>query len=123
VTEPGEPAGEREPSDPTSQLPDDSDAHGLRPSVMQAVSARLPAVLVEMLNKEATRRGVRPSELIRQAIEALLRGESGSTAGLNASVGNQMTVMTPLSHYRTENANLVVEVCIEPSQVVALGYS
>jgi metal-responsive CopG/Arc/MetJ family transcriptional regulator len=90
---------------------------------MQAVSARLPAALVEKLNEEAARRGIRPSELIRQAVEILLRGEPDTIADLNASVGYQMTIMTPLSQYQTENSNLVVEVSTEPSQVVALGYS
>jgi metal-responsive CopG/Arc/MetJ family transcriptional regulator len=90
---------------------------------MQAVSARLPAVLVEQLNEEAANRGIRPSELIRQAVEALLRGEPEKSADLNASVGYQMTVVTPLNQYQTENSNLVVEVPTEPSHVVALGYN
>jgi len=90
---------------------------------MQAVSARLPAVLMEQLSEEAAKRGIKPSELVRQAVEALLRGTPEKNADLNASVGNQMTVVAPLNQYKTENPNLVVEVPIEPSHVVALGYS
>jgi metal-responsive CopG/Arc/MetJ family transcriptional regulator len=99
------------------------DPQEARTSAMQAVSARLPAVLVEQLNEEAAKRGIRPSELIRQAVETLLQGGSERSADLNASVGHQMTVITPLNQYHTENSNLVVEVPTEPSQVVALGYS
>lgn len=123
MTEPDEATGDREPSEATSQRQDEGDSQGARPPVMQAVSARLPAALVEKLNEEAARRGIRPSELIRQAVEILLRGEPDTIADLNASVGYQMTIMTPLSQYQTENSNLVVEVSTEPSQVVALGYS
>lgn len=90
---------------------------------MQAVSARLPAALVEQLTGEAARRGIKPSELIRQAVEGLLRGGQEKRPDLNASVGHQMTIVTPLSQYQTENSNLVVEVPTEPSHVVALGYS
>ena len=95
-----------------------------RPSAMQAVSVRLPVSLVKDLNDEANKRGIRPSELLRIAIEALLYPPPKSDAGadLNASVGYQMTVVAPLARYYTENSNLVVEVPTEPSQVVALGY-
>jgi metal-responsive CopG/Arc/MetJ family transcriptional regulator len=102
---------------------DKSDSQDARTSAMQAVSARLPAVLVEQLTEEAAKRGIRPSELIRQAVETLLRGGPEKSAELSGSTGNQMTIMTPLTQYQTENANLVVEVPTEPSHVVALGYS
>jgi metal-responsive CopG/Arc/MetJ family transcriptional regulator len=120
VTEPDETMGGRAPGDVMPGRQDEGDPQGVRPSAMQAISARLPAALVEELNDEAARRGIRPSELVRQAVESLLRGESDTTADLNASVGCQMTVMTPLGQYHTENANLVVEVYTEPNQMVAL---
>jgi metal-responsive CopG/Arc/MetJ family transcriptional regulator len=123
VTEPDEPTGNDGLSESTRQQQDKVDPQGARTSAMQAVSARLPAVLVEQLTEEATKRGIRPSELIRQAIEALLRGGPEKSVDLNASAGNQMTVVTRLSQYQTENPNLVVEVPMEPSHVVALGYS
>lgn len=123
MTEPDEPTGKRELSGATHQRQDKGESRDVRASAMQAVSARLPAALVERLTEEAARRGIKLSELIRQAVEALLRGGSEKSADLNASVGNQMTIMTPLSQYQTENSNLVVEVPTEPSHVVALGYS
>jgi metal-responsive CopG/Arc/MetJ family transcriptional regulator len=121
VTEPDEPTGDRELTG-VAVRQDEDDSQGVRPSAMRAVSARLPAVLVEKLNEEAARHGVRPSELIRQAVETLLRSEPEVAADLNASVGHQMTIVTPLSQYQTANSNLVVEVPTEPSQVVAVGY-
>jgi metal-responsive CopG/Arc/MetJ family transcriptional regulator len=113
---------EREPREAADRQHDEDDSQGIRPSAMQTVSARLPAVLVEKLNEEAARQGVRPSELIRQAVEILLRSEPEMAADLNVSVGHQMTIVTPLSQYQTANSNLVVEVPTEPSQVVAVGY-
>jgi hypothetical protein len=104
------------------QQQDQDDQEHARPAAMRAVSARLPATLVKELLDEAARRGIKPSELIRQAVESLLHGESDKTADFNVSVGYQMTVMTPLSQYQTENPNLVVEVPTEPAHLVALGY-
>ena len=119
VAEPDKPTGGREGREDQER----GDAADARYSAMQAVSARLPAALVEELADEAARQGMKPSELIRQAVEALLRKEPDGTANLNASVSYQVTIMTPLSQYQTENANLVVEVPTEPNHVVALGYS
>lgn len=123
MTRTDEPTDNRGLSESAHRRQDKGDPQDGRASAMQAVSARLPAVLVEQLNEEAANRGIRPSELIRQAVEALLRGEPEKSADLNASVGYQMTVVTPLNQYQTENSNLVVEVPTEPSHVVALGYN
>lgn len=119
MAEPDKPTGGREGSERQEQ----GGAADVRYSAMQAVSARLPTALVEELADEAARRGIKLSELVRQAVETLLRKEPDGTTNLNASVSYQVTIMTPLSQYQTENANLVVEVPTEPNQVVALGYS
>jgi len=123
VTDPDEGTTRQGLKESALQRQDTGDSQDARTPAMQAVSARLPAVLMEQLSEEAAKRGIKPSELVRQAVEALLRGTPEKNADLNASVGNQMTVVAPLNQYKTENPNLVVEVPIEPSHVVALGYS
>jgi hypothetical protein len=90
-------------------------------SGMQVISTRVPAGLVEELQAEAARQGVRPSELLRRAVEGLLSCGPVITE-LNPSTGNQMRVVTDLPKYATENANLVVEIPTEPAHLVALGY-
>src|SRR6266851_8293185 len=79
-----------------------------RPSGTHVISARLPTVLAEELLSEASRRGVRPSEVVRQAVEAYLRAGSAKVAGISARSTGMLRVVTPLSDYRTENPNLVV---------------
>jgi hypothetical protein len=79
-----------------------------RPSGTQVISARLPTILAEELLDEASRRGVRPSEVVRQAVEAYLRSGSARVAGISARSTGTLRVTTPLSDYRTENPNLVV---------------
>ena len=123
VTELAEPRRDRQLGEAMDHRQDRGDVQDARSSAMQAVSARLPAALVEQLIEEAARRGIKPSELIRQAVEGLLRERPEKSADLNGSVGYQMTIVTPISQYQTENSNLVVEVPMEPSHVVALGYS
>ncbi len=78
-----------------------------RPSGTQVISARLPAVLAEELLDDASRRGIRPSELVRQAVEAYLRAGSPRVAGISAQSTGTLRVVTPLGNYRTENANPV----------------
>jgi hypothetical protein len=79
-----------------------------KPSGTQVISARLPTVLAEELLDDASRRGVRPSELVRQAVEAYLRGRSPGAVGISAQSTGMLRVITPLGDYRTENSNLVV---------------
>ena len=93
-----------------------------RPSGTQVVSARLPTALAEELLSKAAHMGVRPSELIRQAVEAFLHSEPRGGTELTVYEGNQIRVVTPRNQYRTENSNLVVEVPAEPAHVVALGF-
>jgi hypothetical protein len=92
-----------------------------RSSGMQVLSTRVPAALAQELQVEAARQGVRPSELLRRAVEGLLSHGSVATE-LNPTTGNQMRVTTDLPKYTTENANLVVEIPTEPAYLVALGY-
>jgi hypothetical protein len=121
VTELNETVEDQQVGAPSEQF-NKADSSNVRSAAMQAVSARLPADLVEQLTEEAGRRGVKPSELIRQAVEVLLRDDPDMSTDLNGSVGHQMTILTPLTQYQTANSNLVVEVPVEPSHVVALGY-
>jgi hypothetical protein len=79
-----------------------------RPSGTQVVSARLPTALAEELLDQASQRGIRPSELVRQAVESYLRGGWGRVAGISAQSTGSLRVVTWLSDYRTENPNLVV---------------
>ena len=88
-----------------------------RPSGSQVISARLPTVLAEALLAEAARRGVRPSELIRDAIEIWLRAMPGGVADISTFAGQNMRVITPSVQRRTENFNLVVEVEADPDRV------
>jgi hypothetical protein len=79
-----------------------------RPSGSQVISARLPTILAEELLDEASQRGLRPSELVRQAVEAYLHARSAKVAGISAQGTGMMRVVTALSDFRTENSNLVV---------------
>ncbi len=93
-----------------------------RPSGTQVISTRLPSHLAERLLAEAARRGVKPSELVRVALERVLNQEhvvpvitaNGGTTG-----GPPLRILSPISHYTMENSNLVVE----ESAVVALGFN
>jgi len=53
-----------------------------RPSGTQVISARLPTVLAEHLLAEASNRGIRPSELVRQAVEVYMRSAVGRVASV-----------------------------------------
>jgi hypothetical protein len=79
-----------------------------RPSGSQVISARLPTILAEELLDEASQRGLRPSEVVRQAVEAYLHARSAAVAGMSAQGTGMIRVVTSLSEYRTENQNLVV---------------
>jgi hypothetical protein len=95
-----------------------------RPSGNQVISARLPTALAEELLSEAARRGVRPSELVRQAVEAFLRAAPGGVADISVySVGMLRVFQPPEGQQsRTENYNLDFEVPAEPPQVIAVGF-
>jgi hypothetical protein len=88
-----------------------------RPSGTQVISARLPSALAEDLLAEAARRGARPSELVRQAVEKWLSGRAAGVADIRAYAGQNMRMVTPSPESRTENFNLVVEVEPRPDRV------
>jgi hypothetical protein len=90
-----------------------------RPTGTQVISARLPTALAEKLLAEAARRGLKPSELVRAAVERMLHAEAG-LAAFTMSNDVRVRVLTPVSPSRTENPNLVLT--DEPSKVVALGF-
>lgn len=87
-----------------------------RPSGNQVISARLPTALAEELLAEAARRGVRPSELVRSAVEAWLRVTPG-VIDVSAYAGQNMRVTSPVRQDRTENFNLMVQVEADPDRV------
>lgn len=91
-----------------------------RPSGSQVISARLPADLAEQVLTEAARREVRPSEVVREAIELWLRATPGGVAEISAYAGQNMRVITPAVQRSTENFNLVVETEKEPEQIVVV---
>lgn len=92
-----------------------------RPSGSQVVSVRLHTELAQRLFEEAALLEVRPSELVRVAVERLLssRGPVAALRVAGGAKGWPVRILTPTSEYRTENANLVVE---EPRTVEALDF-
>lgn len=79
-----------------------------RPSGTQVISARLPTILAEQLLSEASNRGIRPSELVRQAVEAYVRSGACRVASVSAQGTGNMSVASPLEAHPTRNPNLVV---------------
>ena len=76
----------------------------------QVISAILPTALAEALLSEAERRALRPSDLIRQAVDAFLHAQTGGVAGISANSSGAMRVAVLfMDHCRTENRNPVVE--------------
>lgn len=89
-----------------------------RPSGTQVISARLPSALAEALLAEAQRLRVRPSELVREAVERWLTAKpAGVVDILRASAGQNMRIVSQLPESRSENFNLVVRVEASPEQV------
>jgi len=88
-----------------------------RPSGSQVISARLPTALAEQVLAEAGRRGVKPSEVVREAIEIWLRATPGGVAEISAYAGQNMRVITPSTQRRTENFNLVVAAEADPDRI------
>lgn len=88
-----------------------------RPSGTQVISARLPSALAEDLLAEAARRGVRPSELVREAVEKWLRASPAGVVDIRAYAGQNMRIITSSPESRTENFNLVVEAEVNPGRV------
>jgi hypothetical protein len=90
-----------------------------RPTGTQVISTRLPSDLAEALLAEAERRQMRPSELVRHAIEAYMRPQSG-VAGLTANSQGALRLPPEIDGNPTENANPVVEIPTEPL-LIAIG--
>jgi hypothetical protein len=108
-------------SEDEGEWSDEAELIESKPTGTQVISARLPTVLAEELLSEAVRRGARPSELVRQAVEALLRAEPAGVADISAYAGTNMRVITPLPEHRTENFNLVVQVATDPEHIEAVA--
>jgi hypothetical protein len=88
-----------------------------RPSGTQVISARLPSALAEELLAAAQQRSVRPSEVVREAVEKWLHARPAGVFDIRASAGQNMRVVTPAAENKTENFNLVVQVEADPNQV------
>ncbi len=88
-----------------------------RPSGTQVISARLPSALAEELLAAAQQRRVRPSEVVREAVEKWLHARPAGVFDIQASAGQNMRVVTPAAENKTENFNLVVQVEADPNQV------
>jgi hypothetical protein len=88
-----------------------------RPSGTQVISARLPSVLAEALLAEAQRLRVRPSELVREAVERWLTAKPSGMLDIRASAGQNMRIVAPTSESRSENFNLFVQVEASPDRV------
>lgn len=87
-----------------------------RPSGTQVISARLPTALAEELLAEASRRKVRPSELVRAAVDAYLHNASAPVIHLVAH-GSPNVKVNPPSDDSTENLNLVVSSDLKPDRL------
>jgi hypothetical protein len=90
-----------------------------RPSGSQVISARLPTPLADELLSEAARRGVRPSELVRIAVESFLIARPAGVAGISGHAEGRLRLDLP--EIETRNLNPVVEIPTEPPEVVAIG--
>lgn len=90
-----------------------------RPSGSQVISARLPTQLAEQLLSEAARRGLRPSELVRIAVESFLIARPVGVAGLSGHAEGKLRLDLP--ELETTNLNPVVEIPTEPPGIVAVG--
>jgi hypothetical protein len=88
-----------------------------RPSGTQVISARVPSALAEDLLAEAQRLRVRPSEVVREAVEMWLKAKPSGIVDIRASAGQNMRVVTPTGEGRSENFNLVVQVEASPDRV------
>jgi hypothetical protein len=88
-----------------------------RPSGSQVISARLPTALAEQVLAEAARRGAKPSEVVREAIEIWLHAKPGGVVEISAYAGQNMRVITPSVQGRTENFNLVVAAEANPDRI------
>jgi hypothetical protein len=88
-----------------------------RPSGTQVISARLPSALAEALLAEAQRLRVRPSELVREAVERRLMAKPSGIVDIRASAGQNMRIVSPTPQSSSENFNLVVQVEVNPDRV------
>lgn len=92
-----------------SGQPEDADSRG---SGSQVFSVRLPSAVAELVVDEAGQRGVRPSDVVRQAVEHFTR--QPGLAGIRANGSGTLRVPGGLDAFDTRNANPVVQ----PSDVV-----
>ena len=97
-----------EHSEDPDEWEDEAEHVESRPTGTQVISARLPTMLAEDLLAEASDRGIRPSELVRQAVEAYMRSGARRVASISAQ-GVNISVSSPQKAQPTENPNLIVD--------------
>ena len=104
-------------SEEDGEWEDEAEEIETRPSGTQVISARLPGLLAEHVLSEASQRGIRPSELVRQALEAYMRSGSGTIASVSVQTTGSLSVSGKIKAQPTQNPNLVVDQETEPLQV------
>lgn len=104
-------------SEDEGEWEDEAEVVERRPRGTQVVSARLPVALAQQLLSEAARRGIKPSDLVREAMDEHLNQPYRETGSITAFAGQRMQLHQLFVSYATENP-IVTE---EPPNFVALG--
>lgn len=94
----------------------------VRPSGSQVISARLPDDVAQRFLEEAARRGLKPSQLARAAIEMLLDVEPRVEA-IKYYYGAKARLWgTGVASYETESPLVLKESWVTSLPLVSLGY-
>jgi Ribbon-helix-helix protein, copG family len=104
----------------TSEAPEETDG---KSGSTHVISVRLPSMVAELVDHEAASRGIRPSDLVRLAVEEFVR--KPGVAGITANGSGTLRVPADLSPFESENTNPVVQpsdVVLESPEVVAIGF-
>ncbi len=90
-----------------------------RPRGTQVISARLPVALAQQLLNEAGRRGVKPSDLVREAMEQFL-SQDALPESVTGFPGRRLHFSSLSMPYTTENP-AVMDLPLNFGHFVALG--
>lgn len=90
-----------------------------RPRGTQVISARLPVALAQQLLSEAERRGVKPSDLVREAMEEFL-SQDALPESVTGFPGHRLHFSSLSMPYATENP-AVMDLPLSFGAFVALG--
>lgn len=113
-------------SEDVGEWEDVAEAIEVRPSGSHVISARIPEELAQRFLDEASRRGLKPSQLAREAFERLLSHDA-QVGSVNFTVGYKTRVWgsAKSASYRTETP-LVFQAdsdWLDAVALVSLGYS